>query len=146
MYLKKKTFFFDHNEVNIRSLKRYTKERFISLLESTDWFPVYSSKGPDTAWSAFKTTLTTVIDNIAPTKAVRIRPNTNPWITEDILSRISERDHPLATYRKSKIMDTYTQYCHVINELQRDIKCAKSEFFENQINENIVDLVNCGRI
>ena len=34
-------------------------------------------------------------------------------------------------------MDTSTQYCREGNELQRDIKGAKTEFFENQINENI---------
>ena len=75
---------------------------YTSVLESTDWLPVFSSKDPDTAWLAFKTTLTAVIDNIAPTKTVRIKQNTNPWITEDILSRINERDNLLAIYQKKQ--------------------------------------------
>ena len=66
-----------------------------------------------------------------------MKQSTNPWITEDILSRIKERDHLLATYRKGKNMDTYRQYCRIRNDLQRDIKRAKSDFFESQINENI---------
>ena len=129
--------FFEHNELKIRSLKNYTVDKYLSLLQATDWSTVYSSKDPDTAWSAFKTILSTVLDAVAPKKTVRIKQNSDPWITEDILSRIAKRDHLLASYRKSGKEEIHKQYCKIRNELQRDIKKAKCEFFESQINKNM---------
>ena len=39
-------------------------------------------------------------------------------------------------YKKSDSKYYYTEYCKVINKVQRDVKQAKSSYFEEKIEEN----------
>ena len=129
-----------HNTVNIRSLKRYTTEAYQKSLASMDWAPVYQSSDPDTAWSHFREIFTQVLDELVPFKSVRIKQSTEKWMTHEILDKIHLRDKLIRRYQRNKSnQGLYKQYCKLRNEIQRDVKKAKSNYLESQLESNAKD-------
>ena len=85
-------------------------EGYQSRLRSTDWSSIYSSQDPDTAWSAFKTTLTTVLDSVAPQKTVRIKQNNLGY---NIKSKSKSK---IVLRIAGKLCHDTLQICNYVNE------------------------------
>ena len=67
-----------------------------------------------------------ILDDIAPTKEIKTKQKTEPWITSEILDQI--RDSFLYLYKKTQSKHFYYDYCKIRNKLQRDIKKVKLEY------------------
>lgn len=102
----------EHNHVNIRTLKNYTKEAFENKLTQVDWQEIYDCTEVDQAWCAFKSKFLSVIDNIAPFRQIRVKLNTEPWMTGEILHLIHERDRLLHKFKKLKEHSWYDKYIY----------------------------------
>lgn len=76
-----------HNTVTMRSMKNYDINIFSSLLEAHDWSSVLQNNCVNDAWLNFKSSLTHIIDRVAPHKTVRIKQSTQPWMTSEILDK-----------------------------------------------------------
>ena len=124
-----------HNTVRIRSLKGYTVDALLAAISSADWSNVYCSDA-DRAWTVFRTIFCTIIDNLAPVKEVRLKSRTEPWVCNEILDAIKERDNLLCRFRKHQEPSLFTEYCKSRNKIQRDIKKAKSCYFRDKIEEH----------
>ena len=68
-----------HNDISVRSMKNYTKEKFLELLSKTD-FPDYTTfTCLNKAYQDFIFKLSEVIDLICPSKKLRLKANSKPW-------------------------------------------------------------------
>ena len=77
------------------------------------------------------------LDLVAPLKEVRIKQRSEPWMTNEILTNIRERDSLLAEFNKNKHMsEYYREYCKLRNQVQREIRSAKKQYMLHQIEEN----------
>ncbi len=81
-------------------------ERMIAA-DLIDWSSVLLSNTVESAWSSFKEIYTKVLDLVAPIKQVRIKQRTDPWITDEILNHIRERDQCLFKFRSTKYSTNY---------------------------------------
>ena len=59
-------------------------------------------------------------------KTVRIKQNTEPWITPEIREKIALRDGLFYMYKEYLDTSMKAHYNKVRNEIQRDIREAKS--------------------
>ena len=59
-----------HNTVRMRCSKHYSKYLFIKNLDHIDWSDIFSCHNVDIAWGKFKSTLLSILDNVAPYKEV----------------------------------------------------------------------------
>lgn len=126
-----------HNGAKIRSSKNYNKDTFIDKLSNANWTTVYNSKDVNKAWLFFCNIFTNILDSVAPTKEVRIKQRSEPWMSHEILENIRERDKWLNKFRKDKHMSEYHKhYCKLRNKVQREIKAAKREYILNKVEEN----------
>lgn len=82
----------DHNTVNLRSMKNYTKVIFQEILSTVDWMPVLYCDNVTEAWSIFKTSFMSVIYEIAPLKQTRMKTRTEPWMSSELLDLIQKSD------------------------------------------------------
>ena len=133
----KKHIYNSHNTIKLRSLKNYNKETYSSLLESCDWSSIKSSRCVNAAWSNFKTTLTNIIDKVAPIKTVRIKQRTQPWMTSDILEKIHKRNKLSRLLNKGNGNASFSELSSLRNAVQHDIKKAKANYFRNKLEDNI---------
>ena len=53
---------------------------------------------------------TGALDQIAPSKQIRIKQRTQPWMSSEILDLIKQRDHYLSVFRRSKQKAHYDMF------------------------------------
>ena len=77
-----------HNEIFVRSLKRYSAEKFLEILREIV-FPNYLTYTcANDAYSDFICRFVEAIDFIAPSKNTRVKANSKPWFDNQIVSAI----------------------------------------------------------
>lgn len=132
-----KTTINSHNTVKIRSMKNYNKETFQLNLLDVDWSSVLCSDNVIQAWENFKSIFMSAIDNIAPLKEVRIKQRTEPWITNEILQCIKDRDKAFRLYKKDSSDENFSIFKGLRNKTQTMIYTAKRDYFKEKVeNEN----------
>ena len=110
---------------------------FLDKLRQVDWNDVLDCLDVNHAWKSFSSAFTGVLDSVAPLKEIRIKQNSEPWMTQEILENIRERDSWLKKFKKDKtILGYYSNYSTLRNKVQRDIKKAKREYMKSKIDEN----------
>lgn len=124
------------NLVRIRSTKNYNKDVFNDKLNAIDWSSLLLCRNVNEAWEKFRSLFHSVLDNVAPYRDIKIRQQTEPWMTSDILENIRKRDDLLHMYKKTQNKYQYAQFCKIRNKVQRDIKHAKEDFVSGKIEEN----------
>ena len=91
-----------HKYVKMRSLRYYSEDLYVKKLKEID-FPDYSNfKDINEAYSDFTGKVTSVIDEIAPIKEVRVKSNSQDWFDAEINEEIERRDKLLAKFKKSR--------------------------------------------
>jgi hypothetical protein len=127
----------DNNSVKIRSMKNYNKDTYVKMLNDVNWSDICQTKDVNQAWLKFKGTLSDIIDSIAPVKEVKIRTNTEPWMSSEILEMIAVREDLHYKHRKNTTDQAlYKHFCMQRNKVQRTIKHAKKDFLSLKIAEN----------
>ena len=116
-------------------MKNYSVDTLLAKLKNVNWFETLNCDDVESAWSSFKNLFTKVLDEVAPIKQVRLMNRTEPWITDEILELIRSRDKILVHYRKSKDETIFRQYKKLQYTVQKHVKKAKSDFFQNQISK-----------
>ena len=88
-----------HKYIKTRSLKNYSQTLFLDKLKKAN-FPDYSKfKDINDAYSDFTGKVTSVIDEIAPTKEIRVKNNSQDWFDAEIDKEIKRRDKLLARFK-----------------------------------------------
>ena len=72
-----------------------------------DWSSVICSDNVIQAWENLKSIFMSAIDNIAPMKEVCIKQRTQPWITNEILQCIKDRDKAFRVYKQDSSDDNF---------------------------------------
>ena len=84
-------------------MKNYSKDLFLKKLKLIK-LPKYSElMDINAAYSHFMEVITSIIDEIAPLKEIRIRNNTQEWIDEEVLEGIRIRDKLLSKFKRKKV-------------------------------------------
>ena len=78
----------EHTFIKIRSFKNYTKQVFLDKLSQTK-FPNYLEyENINAAYSHFVKLITSVINEIAPVREIRIRKDSQEWMDHEVLEGI----------------------------------------------------------
>ena len=78
-----------------------------------------------------------VIDNIAPTKVIRINGNSKPWFDSDIVERINIREKLKKKHKKSGLQIDFDNFKNAQRQAKQIIKSKKCDFVKEQLKENI---------
>ena len=126
-----------HNPVKIRSMKHYSKDTLIDKLKSMQWSTVLECLDVVEAWSIFKTMFTQVMDDVAPEKEIRLKCRTEPWMNNEILELIYERDAILTKSNSNKKdNDLRKLYNTLRNKVTKMIRKTKADHFQNKVEEH----------
>ena len=126
-----------HNSVKLRSMKNYCKEIFIEKLQGIQWSVVLESRNVNEAWESFKSIFTQTVDDVAPEKEIRVKSRSEPFINNEILELIYERDNMLLKANLDKNnRDLRVEYNKLRNKVTKSIRKARVDYFCNKIEEN----------
>ena len=99
-----------HKYIRIRSLKNYNQSLFLEKLNEIN-FPDYSKFD-------FVGKVTSVIDQIAPMKEIRVKNNSPDWFDAEIHEEIETRDKLFAKFKKSIKSNDHENYKKARNKVQ----------------------------
>ena len=126
-----------HKYIRTRSLKNYSQGSYLEKLNEIN-FPNYSKfKDINDASSAFIGKVTSVIDQIVPTKEIRIKNSSQDWFDAEIHEEIETRDKLLAKFKKSRKSTDHENHKKALNKVQCLINDKKKTFVVGKLNENI---------
>ena len=120
-----------------RSFKHFNDTDFINDLNDEMSLLPQDFSDLENAWNIFKTTFTTVSDKHAPIRSFRIKGQAKPWINDDILQLIKQRDNLHVKAREKRCDDTFKQYRVMRNLITSKIRLAKKEYFNMNITGNV---------
>ena len=89
-------------DISVRSMKNYTKEKFLELLRKTDF--------PNKAYQDFIFKLSEVTDLLYPSKKLRLKTNSKPWIDSETISAICRMDKLFKKHKKSGLQTDKDQF------------------------------------
>ena len=111
----------------------YSQTLFLDKLRKIN-FPDYSNfKDINNAYSDFTGRVTSVIDEIAPIKEIRVKNNSQDWFDAEINEEIERRDKSLAKFKKSRLHSDNESYKKARNKVQRMIKDKKKIFLPENL-------------
>ena len=127
-----------HNKIKIRSMKDYSNDTFSDSLNEKDWSIVTQEKNDvNISLEKFNTMLIDSIDDVAPEKEIRIKGNTEPWIDEEALELIRQRDRAL--FKSNQNKSNYrlkTKFKELRNKATKVNRKKKAKHFQNKVEEN----------
>ena len=115
-----------------RSYKNYIKEDFQEELESADWGVFYNSRDPNFLWNMMENAITTEIDKMCPIKSFKVKECREPWLTNEAIEAIKDKDRLLSKAKSSKREDHWVEAKRARNEVGRNIRNLRADFLKQQ--------------
>ena len=135
----KRAKFNKHNNVFLKSLKHYIVNVFVKKLQKVnsisqfyEWFSCI-----DTVYTDFLNKLMKVVNEIAPSKEIRIKNNTQEWFNREIAELIHARKKLFLKFKKSKLHIDEENYKKFKYQVQNLIRKKKREFYETNLRLKI---------
>ena len=119
-----------------RSYLNYNEEVFIERLNNFDWDPFYTLENPEIAWNFLKSKILAAIDSMCPKKTFNIKQVKDPWITNEILEAIHDKDHLLSRAKRTNDPTDWVIARRRRNEVKNLVKRAKANFVIDNLNEH----------
>ena len=126
-----------HNQIRVRSLKKYTPELLIKELKKIN-FPNYNIfSNVNIAYLDLVEKILSVVDKIAPFKDLRIKNNTQDWFDDEVAKAIKLREKRLKQFKSTKLHIDEDLYKEAKYHAVKLIKQKKSHFYKEKLKENI---------
>ena len=111
-----------HNQIQVRSLKKYSAEIFTNALKTVQ-FPNYNIfSNVNIAYSDLLNKISNTIDRVATIKETRIKNNTQEWFDNEIAEAIKIREKYFKKFKKSNLQIDYNFYIEAKYNTQKLIK------------------------
>ena len=114
-----------------RSYKNYDCLSFQNNLLAKDWNLFYTTEDVNLAWDIMLTNIMSTIDNMCPLKKYKVAKAKEPWVTNEILEMIKDKDRLL---RRAKYKNTENDWAlarNAIHNTNYQIRRAKANFIQD---------------
>ena len=119
-----------------RSYRNFDSDVFVHLLNNCDWEKFDNSRNLDDLWNLFLLNVKTAIDRICPLKHFKIKTILEPWITNELLEEIKDKDLALKRAKRTKRDDHWNEARILRNRCLNNIRKAKADFVREKLEEN----------
>ena len=119
-----------HNEIFVRSTKRYSAEKFLEILREIVFPNHLNYTCVNDAYSDFIYWFLGAINFIAPSKKIRVKVNSKPWFNNQIVSAIQKRDKLYKNFKHSSLETDKDNFKVAKVHLQKMILKKKKSYFE----------------
>ena len=117
-----------------RSYKNYIKEDFQWNIIDENWDKFYKLDDPNDAWNYYKNIIINKIDNTYPVQEFIVNEKRDPWISNELLERIIDKNRLLKKARKSSKKEDWDIAKTSRNIVNKELSNAKKEFLIEEQN------------
>ena len=106
---------------------------YICLL---DWNVLYTCDDVDRAWDIMLSTITATVDIMCPLKQYKVAKAKEPWVTNEILELIKDKDRMLRRAKKSNDENDWNLARQARNNTNFQIRQTKANFVKDNLEQN----------
>ena len=124
----------EQHKQTVRMIKCFRKcdwEKLLKDLELAPWQVMDSMEDIDSQWDYWKKLFEEIVASHIPTKKVRVRRKTLPWITPGIRALMRARSYYLTKAKRSGQIEDWKEFRRVRNQVTASLRAARREHFEN---------------
>ena len=132
--IKKKRNISTFRKIKGRSYLKYNKETLQQLIQFTDWTKCYTFNNPDELWNFIKSTIEDHVNVMCPLKYMRIRTNSPPWVTQDVVEAINDRNALYKQFKRSNDPSDFRTACQARNRVNCLLQNSKTEYIKESLN------------
>ena len=126
-----------HKVINCRTFKYFDSSAFLSDLSRVFRnFSVVHTVSVSEQWESFCNLFLQICDYHAPYRSFRIKGNSVPWVDNDIIKLMNERDNIHHVAPSEGDPDLYNQYTLLRNNVTAKIRSNKKRHITNIINSS----------
>ena len=118
-----------------RSYRNFVKEDYQQLLLDEDWEGFYSCINPNRCWEIMEEVIRNNLNNMCPQRKYRVKEILNPWVTNEILEEIRDKDSLMRTAKASGREEDWILAKRERNRVRKLVKDAKANFVKDQQRE-----------
>ena len=119
-----------------RNYKNYNKDILHRNLDLIDWTSFIEAIDPNLMWSIYLKNITDQIDKLYPILNYNINQQKEPWINDEIMHMIIEKDRLLSQARLLNTEDAWTIAKQAKNRTKNYITRAKSNYISESLEIN----------
>ena len=119
-----------------RSYLDLDEQTFCTELLDHEWENLYNIKNVDVAWDYYLGIIYEIIDLMCPLKEFNIKNKKDPWITNEMLESIRDKDILLRRAKLSNRDEDWEQARRARNIVNTNIKNLKADFIKTNLNEH----------
>ena len=125
----------DKVEFKGRSYRNYDKERFQRKLLDSNWEEFDAVEDPNRLWELMENKILEVIEGMCPIKKFRVTEGREPWLTNEALEAIKDKDRILRRAKRSGKEADWVEAKRVRNRVGRDLELLRADFLKQQQEE-----------
>ena len=129
---KKKTLPKERTEFSGRSYKNYNREEFQNSLSTTDWTLFYGIGEPNALWDLMEKEILKQANLMCPIKKLRVNAKRKPWITNDAIEAIRDKDRLLKKAKRTGRAVDWGVARRARNEVGRDLENLRTDFLKRK--------------
>ena len=100
-----------------RSYKNFDEQEFREAVRNIKWYDVYSCQDVDLAVDIFTSSLTEILDKMAPVKRFQVRTKYAAWVSDNTKEKIRARDAAQMTAATTQPKEDWDRYKRLRNDL-----------------------------
>ena len=122
-----------------RSYRNYDREVFQDRVLNSDWGNFFATRDPDTLWEIMESRILDVIEDMCPLKAFKVNKLREPWITNEAIEAIKDKDRLLSRAKRTKDEEDWIRAKRARNVVGRDLELLRADFLKQQQEEHRED-------
>ena len=121
--------------ISVRNYKQFQVDQFRADITAAPFHVALVFEDKDDVLWAWNKLFKDICDLHAPTKRVKIRSQSSPWLNNDIRRKMNLRYKLFKRAVSTKDQEIYARYKKVRNEITSEIRNAKAQFFREKLAE-----------
>ena len=118
-----------------RSYRNYVREDLQEELVRMNWEQYFESQDPVLCWEIMENRIRDYLDRVAPQKEFVVKEVREPWVNNEILEEIKDKDKILRDAKKTKKPEDLIMARRERNRVGRLVEQAKADFLKDQQEE-----------
>ena len=121
-------------QIKGRTYVKYDKNTLQTLIRNENWNPFYEIESPIELWNFIKRIVKTFIDIMCPIKYMKIRTNSPPWITQEVIEAMNDRKTLYRKHKQTGNLADFRSAQHARNRVNCLLQNAKAEYIKQTLN------------
>ena len=125
--------------VRKRVFKDFSAASFCEAVRQLSWFELYMCESPSQAAELLTSSLSTILDQMAPIRTIQVRKKYVPWLSPDTKELMKQRDAAQAKAAESKCQDDWRLYKNLRNTTTARVRAEKKAWEQNKLDSTQQD-------